>query len=154
MCRMEGLSDDQYALLFTVRHAIRQYMRWSEQQAGLRGLSPQQHQLLLAIRAHRAEMAPSTGQVAEYLMVRPNSAVELIGRVEAMGLIVRCPDRSDQRVVRVALTDAGRALLEELAEAHLQELERIAGRLQISAEFLEHLSTEFIEKTSGHDALN
>ncbi|HET8600770.1 MAG TPA: MarR family transcriptional regulator [Segeticoccus sp.] len=150
---MEGLSEDQYALLFTVRHAIRQYMRWSEQQASLRGLSPQQHQLLLAIRAHPGDMAPSTGQVADYLMVRPNSAVELIGRVEAMGLVARCPDHNDQRIVRVALTDSGRALLEELAAAHLQELERIAGRLQISAEFLEHLSTEFIEKTSGHDAL-
>lgn len=153
MNAMAGLSDEQYVMLFTVRHAIRQYLRWSEQQAGLRGLSPQQHQLLLAIRAHAGTEAPSTGQVAGYLMVRPNSAVELIGRVEAMGLVARGPDRSDQRVVRVSLTDTGRSLLEELAAAHLQELERIAGRLAISAEFLQHLSTEFLEKTSGHDPL-
>ena len=149
---MTALNDDQYTLLFTFRQAVRQFLRWSEQQAAQAGLTPQQHQLLLAIRAHNGAGPPSIGELARYLLTRSNSTVELVSRVEALGLIRRHPDPVDQRVVRLWLTQAGEQLLDKLASAHLEELEHVAAQLHISESFLQRLSADFLEKTSGPDA--
>lgn len=146
---MAALTDDKYVLLFTVRYAVRHFLRWSERQAELAGVTAQQHQLLLALRAREHDGAPSIGELAGYLMVRPNSALELVGRVEAQGLVRRRADGRDHRVVRVVLTATGRELIEALADAHLRELEVLGDQLHVSERFLGQLAGDFIADSFG-----
>ncbi|MGH3423439.1 MAG: MarR family winged helix-turn-helix transcriptional regulator [Nocardioidaceae bacterium] len=146
---MTDLNDEQYRVLLVFRCALRQFLRWSGEQSRRFGLTEQQHQLLLTVRAHPGPRPPSIGELADYLLIRPHSAVELANRVEAAGLVTRVSDSEDQRVVRVTLTERGHELIEELAGAHLDELERVATRLSISQDFLEVLSREFSVQLAG-----
>jgi uncharacterized protein YeaO (DUF488 family)/DNA-binding MarR family transcriptional regulator len=120
------LSDDDYARLLALRAGLRHFQRWSEQQAKAAGLTPAQHQLLLAIRGHRDARGPTIGEVADYLLRGHHSTVELIDRADAAGLVIRSRDPDDHRVVRLQLTDLGSARLEVLSELHLEELDRLA----------------------------
>lgn len=117
------LSDDDFARLLQFRDGLRRFLRWSEDQARAVGLTPAQHQLLLAIRGHRG--TPSIGDVADHLMLRHHSVVELVDRAADAGLVERDVDEHDQRVVRLRLTAAAEAKLRSLASAHLDELSRL-----------------------------
>jgi len=55
------------------------------------------------------------GQIGESLFLETNTVTPLVKRLEAAGLVTRTRDREDERVVRVRLTDAGRALATEAA---------------------------------------
>jgi DNA-binding MarR family transcriptional regulator len=122
-------TDADYERLLRFRTELRRFQRWSEEQATAAGLTPAQHQLLLAVRGHPGRLGPTVGDVADALLLRHHSAVELIDRAEAAGLVVRSGDPSDQRVVRLALTRDGTARLERVSERHLQELSRLAAGL-------------------------
>jgi uncharacterized protein YeaO (DUF488 family)/DNA-binding MarR family transcriptional regulator len=124
-----SLSDDDYARLLALRTGLRGFLRWSEHQARSAGLTPAQHQLLLAIRGHDDARGPTVGEIADYLLLRHHSTVELIDRADAAGLVVRSRDPDDHRVVRLHLTDVGAERLEALSTLHLEELERLALRL-------------------------
>jgi DNA-binding MarR family transcriptional regulator len=120
--------DEDYARLLTVRTGLRRFERWSAEQAALQGLTPSQHQLLLAIRGHTgpdAAAGPTIGQAADYLLIRHHSAVELIDRCACAGLIERTRDPDDRRVVRLRLTERGDQILADLAGQHLEELARL-----------------------------
>jgi len=124
-----SLSDDVYARLLALRTGLRHFLRWSEQQARAAGLTPAQHQLLLAVRGHDDPRGPTVGEVADYLLLRHHSVVGLIDRAEEAGLVRRSRDPTDHRVVRLQLTDEGAQRLEGLSALHLEELERLATRL-------------------------
>jgi DNA-binding MarR family transcriptional regulator len=140
----DPLSGDQISMLFTFRRAMLQFTKWSEHRVRTAGLTPQQYLLLLAIRARSGDEPPSVGRLAADLLIRPNSANELINRAEAIDLVRRERDTRDQRVVRVSLSGHGTELLESLATEHLAELERAAQTLSISEEFLARLSAKFL----------
>ena len=123
------LSDEDYRSLLRLRTGLRRFQRWSEQQARAAGLTAAQHQLLLAIRGHDDQRGPTVGEVADYLLLRHHSTVELIDRADAAGLVVRSRDPEDHRIVRLGLTRAGAQRLETLSALHLEELERLALRL-------------------------
>ena len=123
------LRDADYEDLLTLRTGLRRLMRWSEQQAEAAGLTPAQHQLLLAIRGHPDRRGPTVGEVADYLLLRHHSAVGLVDRAVAAGLVKRIRDPQDHRVVRLQLTAAGSKRLETLSELHLEELERLSLKL-------------------------
>jgi DNA-binding MarR family transcriptional regulator len=123
------LPDDVYARLLVLRSRLRRFERWSARQAQSAGLTPAQHQLLLAIRGHGDHRGPTIGDVAEYLLLRHHSAGELVQRAETAGLVRRVGDDSDRRVTRLQLTTEGAARLESLTARHLEELERLALRL-------------------------
>jgi DNA-binding MarR family transcriptional regulator len=123
-----GLTDRDFERLLAVRSGLRRFLRWSEAQAKAAGLTPAQHQLLLAIRGHRGQ--PSVGDVAEHLLLRHHSAVGLVDRAVSAGLIKREVDGSDHRVVRLALTAEGERRLRDLSAAHLEELERLSPGLR------------------------
>ncbi len=128
MCAEGGqLRDDDYQRLLAFRDGLRRFLRWSEAEAKSVGLTAGQHQLLLAVRGHPEP--PSIGDVAEHLLLRHHSAVELADRAVAAGLVERGDDPDDQRVVRLRLTEQGRAKLEALTAAHLEELSRLGTRL-------------------------
>lgn len=149
---MTPITDEQYRILLTFRCALRHFLAWSQDQAALVGLTSQQHQLLLAIRAHSGSSPPSIRDVSEYLLIRHHSAVELVGRVTAMGLVSRLADPKDQRVVRLRLTPHGESLLETLSVSHLEELQRVAATLHISEQFLDRLSQDFLTESSEQPA--
>lgn len=120
------LSDADYARLLALRTGLRRFEHWSEAQARAAGLTPAQHQLLLAVRGHEGEDGPTVGDLADYLLLRHHSAVGLIDRAEVAGLVRRDRDIEDHRVVRVHLTGAGAKRLEALSALHLEELDRLA----------------------------
>ncbi|MFN3878407.1 MAG: MarR family winged helix-turn-helix transcriptional regulator [Brevundimonas sp.] len=57
----------------------------------------------------------TVGQLGERLFLESNTLTPLIKRLEAAGLVTRTRDKADERVVRVSLTEAGRALAVEAA---------------------------------------
>ena len=120
---------EDFENLLAFRVSLRRFQHWSEQQAGAVGLTHVQHQLLVAIKGHPGDTAPTVGDLADYLMLRHHSAVELVNRAEAAGFVRRSPDGEDARVVRVELTENGDRLVTELTEAHLAELRKLAGAL-------------------------
>ena len=124
------LADEEYTKLLAFRTGLRQFLRWSEDQAATVGLTPAQHQLLLAVRGHSGSQAPTVSDVAEHLLLRRHSVVGLVNRAEAAGLLTRLPDARDQRVVRLQLTKLGKRCLEQLSALHLEELRRLAPSLQ------------------------
>jgi DNA-binding MarR family transcriptional regulator len=131
------LTDADYQHLLDLRTGLRRFLRWSEEQAAEAGLTPAQHQLLLAIRGLKSTGAPGTGSplgptigdVAETLLLRHHSAVGLVDRAVKAGLVTRQEDAHDRRVVRLRLTALGNDLLTLLSAAHLEELERLAPRM-------------------------
>ncbi|HWL41415.1 MAG TPA: MarR family winged helix-turn-helix transcriptional regulator [Ilumatobacter sp.] len=118
-----ALTDAELARLLAFRDGLRRFLHWSERQAKAAGLTAAQHQLLLAIRGHGS--APSIGEVADHLLLRHHSAVELVDRAVVAGLVERVGDTDDHRVVRLGLTPHGMARVEALAGAHLEELSRL-----------------------------
>lgn len=120
------LSDADYVRLLALRTGLRHFERWSARQARAAGLTPAHHQLLLAVRGHGGADDPTIGEVADYLLLRHHSTVELIDRAEASGLVRRARSEEDHRVVRLSLTEEGAARLEALSELHLEELHRLA----------------------------
>jgi DNA-binding MarR family transcriptional regulator len=93
------------------------------------GLTHVQHQLLVAIKGHPGDTAPAISELADYLLLRPNSTAELVNRAEAAGLVRRKSDLFDGRVVRVELTPKGDQLVVGLTKAHLAELHDLAVTL-------------------------
>lgn len=118
------LSDRQYRSLSQFRHALRVFLRFSELSARRVGLTPAQHQLLLAVRGWPDETPPAVSDLATLLQTKPHSALELARRVEKAQLvhIEAAPD--DRRRQLVTLTPSGRDKLAELSVAHRDELRR------------------------------
>jgi DNA-binding MarR family transcriptional regulator len=140
---MPGLTDEEYRRLLEFRTGLRRFLRWSEAEAARAGLSPAQHQLLLAIRGRSdpggagpggdgagSPRGPRIGELAEELLLRHHSVVELVDRAEAAGLVRREGDPADHRYVRVTLTGLGARRLDALATTHVEELRRLAPRFQ------------------------
>jgi len=123
------LSDAEYRHLLEFRTGLRRFLRWSEEAASAIGVTPAQHQLLLAVRGHEDDRGPTVGDLARSLLLRHHSTGELVDRAVAAGLVERTPDADDARLVRVRLTPAGESRLSALSAAHLQELDRLVPRM-------------------------
>lgn len=93
------------------------------------GLEPRQHQLLLAVRGLPPDLRPTVGTLAERLVVKHHTLVELLDRLEAVGLARRDADPDDKRVVLVTITQRGRQMLERLSIAHRAELAKTSQTL-------------------------
>jgi len=123
------LRDADYEDLLALRTGLRRFLRWGDQQADAAGLTAAQHQLLLAIRGHTDRRGPTVGEVADYLLLRHHSAVGLVDRADAAGLVKRERDPGDHRVVRLQFTATGRERLDALSDFHLEELRRLGRTL-------------------------
>ena len=53
-----------------LRTGLRRFEHWSAEQAASAGLTPAQHQLMLAVRGHPDRRGPTIGEAAEYLLLR------------------------------------------------------------------------------------
>lgn len=122
-------TQGDYEALATFRLALRRFAAFTATATSEAGLMPQQHQALLAIKALSFKAAPSVGDVAEQLLLRHHSAVELINRLVRMGLVQRFRDPEDRRRVRIALTPLAEKKLAALATVHLEELRAVRPQL-------------------------
>jgi DNA-binding MarR family transcriptional regulator len=116
------VSKRQYEELLRFRVGLRRFLAWSEGQAKAEGLTPAQHQLLVAIKGHPGKVPPTVGELADYLVTKHHSVVELVDRAVEAGVVERRRDEADHRVVRVALTPLGEEKVEDLTLLHLEEL--------------------------------
>ncbi|GLS44961.1 MarR family winged helix-turn-helix transcriptional regulator [Methylobacterium brachythecii] len=117
-----GLSSEQYAAIADFRFQLRRFLAFSESAAMQAGLPPQQHQALLAIAGHRGEERPSVGVLARQLLIAPNTAAELVHRMEQGGLLTKTASVDDRRRTELGLTPKAEAILRRLTVAHLEEL--------------------------------
>jgi DNA-binding MarR family transcriptional regulator len=140
-------TDQDYRRLLQLRTGLRRFLRWSERQAQAAGLTPAQHQLLLAIRGHPDPLGPTLGDVAAYLLLRHHSAVGLVDRAEAAGLLMRRQDPANLSAVRLRLTDEGSRQLEALSELHLEELAHLAPTMHALWHALERDSDGSLRRT-------
>ena len=120
----QSLKDEDYKALANFRYTLRQFMAFTEAEVAQSGLTPQQHQALLAIRTCEASEA-TVGYVAERLLLKPHSATGLIDRMVASGLVERGQSKLDRRQWALRLTPEALGLLDTLSEAHRDEIRRV-----------------------------
>ena len=117
-----GMRKSDYEALAQFRYQVRTFLAFSEAAAQRAGLTPQQHQALLAIKGFAGEEGASIGDVARFLLIRHHTAVELMNRMAKLKLISRGADPADARRVLVNLTGKGEQKLRALSRIHLNEL--------------------------------
>ena len=127
----QALGQADYEMLAEFRYLLRQFLIFSENAAAEAGLTAQQHQALLAIKGGGTGQAPFTASVlAGRLGIRHHSAVGLIDRLCAKGLIRRRAGSLDRRKVLLELTQKAENLLTQLSLAHRDELKRLTPLLR------------------------
>ncbi|UDL89751.1 MarR family transcriptional regulator [Mesorhizobium sp. PAMC28654] len=124
------ISQADYQRLSEFRYLIRRFLEFSQVQAEGAGLTPRQHQALLAIKGFPGGGPVTIGDLAERLRIRHHSAVELVNRLGEAGLVTRDQDKDDQRRVLLRLTEHADDCLAELSATHLDELSRIEPMLK------------------------
>lgn len=110
-----------YQDLASFRLALRKFLAFSETALGSAGVTSQQYQAILAIAASEDRTLSMKALAAE-LLLKPNGAVQLIDRLEALGMVRRTTSDADRRSVVLSLTSTGRALLRRFARLHRAEL--------------------------------
>jgi DNA-binding MarR family transcriptional regulator len=118
-----AVPDSEYRQIAEFRHRLRQFLHFSEEVARARGIEPQQHQLLLAIKGLPKGARPTIKTVSSRLCLRHHSTVELVDRLVARGAIARRHSDEDAREVLLELTPHGEQILRELHVLHWQELQ-------------------------------
>ena len=133
-------TDAEYRSLAHFRAALRRFLAFSERTAQQHGVTPAQHQLLLATRGLTVDLdrPPSTGELADYLQLKPHSATELINRAIANGLVERHDDEHDRRRTLVTATDQGRDVLHAITQSHRDELRQLRREVERHLSALDH----------------
>lgn len=127
------LCDEDYRRVLAFRTELRRFVQWSEQTAKASGMTPALHQLLLAVRGLSSDRPPTIGDVAEMLLTRHHSTVELVTRAEDGGLLIRQRDEDNHREVRLSLTHHGATQLTELTRKHLGMIATVVDTLEHAA---------------------
>ena len=131
MGKTRRISKSQYEMLAAFRYALRQFLHFSEEAAQAAGITPQQHQALLAIKGFPGRDCVTVGELAERLQLRHHSTVGLVDRLAAEKLVTRAPSAQDGRQVIVQLTRRGENVLERLSSAHSEQLKRMGPELSL-----------------------
>lgn len=119
------MSKDVYIFLSEFRYQLRKFLNFSETAARELGITPQQHQLLLAIMGFPEKDFATPRELSERLQITHHACVGLIDRCEQLGFVTRRKNPEDGRSVLVEVTQKGKEILEMLSEAHLEEINRI-----------------------------
>ncbi|WP_426052042.1 MarR family winged helix-turn-helix transcriptional regulator [Brevundimonas sp. SL161] len=133
------LTQADFEDLARFRLAVRRYLAFAERGARAAGLTSQQHQALLEIKAQSYSGVITVGELAKGLLLKPHSAAELVDRLGANDMIIREIAPSDRRVVHVRLTSKGESLLAQLSERNLHELKVISPSIGDVLERFENL---------------
>ena len=129
------LQKEDYESLGAFRKALRHFLRFSEQGSRAVGLTPQQHQLLLAIKSQPGKDHANLKEIADFLQLKHQTVVGLTDRCEAAGLVRREPSTIDKRRVNVHLMPRGEELLAKLSQRNMDELRAL--RRFLKPNFLE-----------------
>lgn len=124
-----NIAKADYEAIADFRYAIRRFLRFSEQAARTNGVTPQQHQLLLAVKGFPGRDYASVSELADRLQTRQHSMVGLIDRTEAQGLVRREQGTTDRRQVFIHLTAEGERMLRKLVAQHRRELNSMRDAL-------------------------
>lgn len=124
------LSTEDYARLAAFRYALRKFLRFSEMAAGESGITGQHYQAMLILRACPEDRRVTINDLAQQLLIKHNSAVELVDRLVQQDLVVREASSADRRKVELRLTARGRQMLAKLASVHRRELRRLGPVLE------------------------
>lgn len=135
--RAGKVTQADYERLADFRFGLRTFLHFSETAAREAGLTPQQHQALLAIKGSERRGGMNVGELSRRLLLRPHSVVELVDRLVAAGHVERLADPVDTRKVLLGLTEGAEAVLKALSAAHLKELGSLAPMLGALLETLD-----------------
>ena len=111
------------------RYRLRCFLHVSQAAAEEMGLRNQQYQLLQCVGAMPEGVAPTIANVAARMLLKHNSAVELVDRSVEQGLLRRSGDAADHRRILLRVTRQGERILASLAEFHTRELEQSGPEL-------------------------
>jgi len=131
MANPKQLSKAEYETLASFRYALRQFFRFSEEAAQAAGITPQQHQALLAIKGFPGRDYLTVSELAERLQLRHHSAVGLINRLVQEKLVLRISSEKDRRHVLIQLTTRGEKILAKLSFAHGKQLRQVSPDLKL-----------------------
>ncbi len=116
-----SITKRQFERIAAFRHSLRRFLRFSEGAIRKRGVTPQQYQLILAIKGFPNRDFATVRELAEQLQRSHHSVVELINRTERIGLVRRRHSTEDRREVYISLTPRGEHTLKLLADEHRRE---------------------------------
>jgi DNA-binding MarR family transcriptional regulator len=118
------ITTADYRALAALRYRMRLFLQEGDAAARRVGLEPQQYLLMLAVRGLPDGAEATVQTLAERLMLKHNSTVELIDRLETRGYVRRSRSRNhnDRRWVMVELLPRGEKLVEKVARQRLTEL--------------------------------
>ena len=102
------LENDLLVMLYDVARHMRTY---GDQVAQTLGLT--RAQVLILARLER-QPDLSQNELATVAEVAPMTVARLVDRLEALGMIRRCPDPEDRRIWRLRLTPAAAPVLREI----------------------------------------
>jgi DNA-binding MarR family transcriptional regulator len=93
------------------------------------GLEPGWHDVLATLRRAGPPYRLRPTEFASALMLTSSGTTKRLDRLEEAGLITRSPDPDDRRGTLIALTAAGRRLIDGVTEAHLDNERRLLSAL-------------------------
>jgi DNA-binding MarR family transcriptional regulator len=103
------------------------------------GLGNGDFDVLAALRRSGEPYALSAGELSRTVLVTTGAITKRVDRLEAGGWVTRSVDEADSRGRRIALTEAGIRLVDELIAVHLEHQRRL----------IEDLSGEEREELAG-----
>ena len=121
---------EEYRLIASWRSSLREFFGASKYILKDHGVTSMQYQALVAIRTCEDVEGMNMNGLAAYLGVRHNSAVGLVNRLQALGLVVRLRSDRDRRVAHLRLTPEGEVTLKALVEAHREALMGIRNEMR------------------------
>lgn len=139
MVRTRRLKKSEYEALAAFRYELRKFIHFSEAAAQNAGITPQQHQALLAIKGFPGREEITIGELAERLQLRHHSVVGLIDRLVLEGLVSRVQSETDRRQVLIHLSNQGEKMLEKLSNIHRTQLKQLGPELNSLIERLNNI---------------
>jgi len=125
MTKAARLTKADFEARAQFRRQLRQFERFGEEVAAKHGITLAQYQVLLQTKGMPGRSWALVGELAEALMLKHHTAVELVGRCENAGLVLRERAEDDQRKVRVTLTPLGERKVQAIASEHREQLDHL-----------------------------
>jgi DNA-binding MarR family transcriptional regulator len=116
-----SLDAEHFQALAGFRLAMRRFLAAAEGLSKTAGITQQQYQALLAVRAWPGRDM-TISDLASELLLTHHATVQLVNRMAQVGMILRHPSSVDRRQVLLRLTPEGFAMVQDLAEQHLCEI--------------------------------
>jgi|SRR5271156_787270 len=127
--RGTALTRAEFQQLAEFRFQLRRFLHFSSIAAEKTGLRSQQYQLLQCVYGMPDALEPTIANVAARMLLKHNSAVELVDRTIGQGLLRRASDPTDHRCILLRVTPQGERILISLAANHLEELDQAGPEL-------------------------